>query len=78
MEREEHEKMKGCWIEKDEMEREGKERRVRNEGRQVESFHNLGIHRLTWRLVSMHSESADGEYNLKAACEVVRDLLQTE
>lgn len=60
------------------MERARKKRRVRNEGSWVESFHILRIHRLTWRLVSMHSESADGEYNLKAACEAERDLLQRE
>lgn len=57
------------------MEREQeKKKRVRNEGSRVESFHNLRIHKLTWRLVSVHSESADGEYNLKAACEAERDL----
>lgn len=75
---EEHEQIRGCGTGKRKWEGARKKRWVRNEGRQVESFHNLRIHRLTWWSVSMHSESADGEYNLKAACEAERDLLQKE
>ena len=73
---EEREKMRGCGTRKRKWRGSEHRERVRNEGRRVESFHNLGMHRLTWRLVPMHSESADGEHNLKAACEAERDLLQ--
>lgn len=44
-----HEKARGC----------GTGRKFRNEERRVESFHNPGLHGLTWGLVSMHSESAN-------------------
>lgn len=63
-----HEKTKRC----------GTGRKFRNEGRRVESFHNPMFHRLTWGLVSMHSESANWKQNSKTACEAERDLLQRE
>lgn len=54
------EKMRRCERRKRKWRGRGKKRRDRNEGRRVESFHNLRIQRPTWRMVSMHSESADG------------------
>lgn len=74
----EHEKMRGSGTRKMKWRGREKKRRVRNEGRRVESFHNLRIHRLTWILVFMQSESAEGGYNLKSACVEERYLLQRE
>lgn len=50
----------------------------RDEERKLESFFDVRAHRLTWRWVSVHSDSADGEQSVRVACELGRDLAQTE